>query len=451
MATFQPTQIRPGPNAMLDLNVQQTGPVMPPSYHQIESEGLQRDMARQQVESNRMDLDEKARLNKQAEMAAEAEAEVKAYMKAGLLQGRDPFELMREMAVMDGDPEKVAELDAAVQSMSLEELDRERQAIFDSMKIETHQNAMEQSAYDRSQRPILEQRAKEKHDQSMRTTPKFIPGYNEDGSQYQQAVDPYSGNALYRVEQGTKPQANPGVVVNTGDQASTRPPAPKLPTGEQAYWDEQAGGWAARPVPGSSAENLNVSQGAAATYADRAAHANAVLDSPSSDGQPLENVGTHLTEKIRAGIPVLGNYLVSEDHQKLDQAQRNFINAILRRESGAVIAESEFMNARKQYFPQPGDSPDVIAQKRQNRMDAMAGLQRDAGNRYTPDQPANAFNAAPYPEPQEVRGGGPIPAANAMERPAARVDLPPYNNLAPDAPPMGAGRCGHGRMGDALE
>lgn len=61
------------------------------------------------------------------------------------------------------------------------------------------------------------------------------------------------------------------------------------------------------------------------------------------------------------------------------QAQRNFVNAVLRRESGAVISDEEFANAAQQYFPQPGDSPAVVAQKAQNRMTAIAGVRRASG------------------------------------------------------------------------
>jgi hypothetical protein len=51
--------------------------------------------------------------------------------------------------------------------------------------------------------------------------------------------------------------------------------------------------------------------------------------------------------------------LRSRGAQKYDQAKADFINAQLRRESGAAIAQSEFSNADKQYFPVPGDTPDV--------------------------------------------------------------------------------------------
>ena len=63
--------------------------------------------------------------------------------------------------------------------------------------------------------------------------------------------------------------------------------------------------------------------------------------------------------------------------QVFEQAQRNFINAVLRRESGAVISESEFANARRQYFPQPGDGPEVLANKARNRQVVIENLETE--------------------------------------------------------------------------
>jgi hypothetical protein len=65
--------------------------------------------------------------------------------------------------------------------------------------------------------------------------------------------------------------------------------------------------------------------------------------------------------------------------QKVNQAQRDFVNAVLRQESGAAIADSEFENAKKQYFPQPGDKPEVIEQKRQNRERVISSFETNAG------------------------------------------------------------------------
>ncbi len=57
----------------------------------------------------------------------------------------------------------------------------------------------------------------------------------------------------------------------------------------------------------------------------------------------------------------------SDEYKQIEQAQRDFINATLRRESGAAIAPSEFENAQLQYFPQPGDTAEVVKQKQRNR------------------------------------------------------------------------------------
>lgn len=73
------------------------------------------------------------------------------------------------------------------------------------------------------------------------------------------------------------------------------------------------------------------------------------------------------------------NWAKSGDRQKFEQASRNFINSVLRKESGAAISESEFENAKQQYIPQPGDSADVLAQKKQNRETALQGMISAAG------------------------------------------------------------------------
>lgn len=118
----------------------------------------------------------------------------------------------------------------------------------------------------------------------------------------------------------------------------------------------------------------------------------------------LEQEGLSLGARAAGGLPFdLGNYLVSENYQQFDQAKRDFVNSILRRESGAVISDQEFANAERQYFPIPGDSPQVIAQKRANRQSALQGVRAGAGaggayaDAIRGDEPAEA---QPDREPQ---------------------------------------------------
>lgn len=93
----------------------------------------------------------------------------------------------------------------------------------------------------------------------------------------------------------------------------------------------------------------------------------------------LESEGTSVWNNTAGQIPKVGNFLRTENAQKYDQAKRDFINAVLRRESGAVISPEEFANAEQQYFPQPGDGAEVIAQKRRNRDVTIQGLKVSSG------------------------------------------------------------------------
>lgn len=58
-----------------------------------------------------------------------------------------------------------------------------------------------------------------------------------------------------------------------------------------------------------------------------------------------------------------GGVFASEESKRARREVRDFINAQLRRESGAAIGDDEFSSARKQYFPVPGDGPRERAAK----------------------------------------------------------------------------------------
>jgi hypothetical protein len=102
-------------------------------------------------------------------------------------------------------------------------------------------------------------------------------------------------------------------------------------------------------------------------YADRLASA----------GSQINDLGTQFSAKTAYGN-LLPNQLQSADRQKFEQAKLNFINAKLRQESGAVIGDPEYKKADLQYFPQPGDSAGVLAQKAANRAQVISGGYREA-------------------------------------------------------------------------
>jgi hypothetical protein len=94
-------------------------------------------------------------------------------------------------------------------------------------------------------------------------------------------------------------------------------------------------------------------------------------------------------ETIAGSTPLIGselgaNQMRSPDRQKAVQAQRDWVRAKLRKESGAAIGVDEMNQEISTYFPQIGDSPDVIAQKKIAREQATQGLIQSSGSAYSP-------------------------------------------------------------------
>jgi hypothetical protein len=165
------------------------------------------------------------------------------------------------------------------------------------------------------------------------------------------------------------------------DMSWARPPAG---AGAPSSQPQPPAGGDTMQLPGATVTSTqgtpiyNEGQGKAAGFADRMAASNDVFEQTFS-------AGTSPGQQVLSGIPVVGNYLISSDRQKFEQAERDFINAQLRRESGAVINPEEFVEARKQYIPQPGDSEAVLAQKKASRERALKSMQREGGPFYKPE------------------------------------------------------------------
>lgn len=131
-------------------------------------------------------------------------------------------------------------------------------------------------------------------------------------------------------------------------------------------------------------------QSKAQLYGTRAQAAHSILNSLEGKYSPLAvnaKMAVNDTPLIGGAGGLIANSMLSESGQKAEQAQRDFVNAILRQESGAVISEPEFRNAQKQYFPQPGDTKGVLKQKRENRARAIKALDVMSG-------PAGGFSKA---------------------------------------------------------
>lgn len=99
----------------------------------------------------------------------------------------------------------------------------------------------------------------------------------------------------------------------------------------------------------------------------------------------LNNLDDYIAGLGLAGQAMLKapNILQSTEAQQYNQSKRQFIESYLRKDSGAVISPSEYEQADKNYFVQPGDTPETIARKKAAREKIISGLKGESGKAYT--------------------------------------------------------------------
>lgn len=85
----------------------------------------------------------------------------------------------------------------------------------------------------------------------------------------------------------------------------------------------------------------------------------------------------------------MANSLVSSDRQKAEQSGSEFLNALLRKDSGAALTREEQDIYGKTYLPQSGDSQEVIQQKANARTRALQGIRGGLGNVASITSPVN--------------------------------------------------------------
>jgi hypothetical protein len=123
----------------------------------------------------------------------------------------------------------------------------------------------------------------------------------------------------------------------------------------------------------------------------------------SEDITPIEEkiAGAGMASQIQ--LQNAPNFLQTETQQQYRQAQRAFTEARLRKESGAAIPDHEYANDAKTYFAQPGDGPELMAQKRAARQVVLQGLQYGAGKAYE-----EYYGEAPPTPRNQMRVNGPV-------------------------------------------
>ena len=141
---------------------------------------------------------------------------------------------------------------------------------------------------------------------------------------------------------------------------------------------------------------LTETQGNATGFGVRAKEANQIAKDLESKGVTIPGktstvvsgiagmtpfVGDKYAEATKSMFNVLPEFAggLSPEQQQNAQARKNFVSAVLRKESGAAISPQEYAAEERKYFPQLGDSSAVIKQKQDARELAIKALEMQAG------------------------------------------------------------------------
>lgn len=142
-----------------------------------------------------------------------------------------------------------------------------------------------------------------------------------------------------------------GQVVDNGDGTTTFIPAGKITEGERN----------------------------AAGFYDRMVSASKQMDALTNAGYDPTNLRDFATTGRTAT-----NFAATKEGQQYYQAAMNWVRANLRKESGAAIGVDEARQEIRNYFPQPGDSKEVLAQKAEQRRVVEAAMRKAAGGALPP-------------------------------------------------------------------
>ncbi len=214
---------------------------------------------------------------------------------------------------------------------------------------------------------------------------------NAGNAQVQQAVDPMTGavtetgrtqimqspdNAATNQRVASEGALNRSQQDRISNRADTRAREQlaqgKVPSGYRANPDGSLSFIPGGPADPKMKDDKPLTEGQAKdlAFGSRMRASNQIIDQLAEKGTTTNISGMDAGMGMGRVITAMS----SDKQQQLNQAKRDWINANLRRESGAVIGKDEFDSADRQYFPQIGDGDETVKQKKQNRMLAEQGV-----------------------------------------------------------------------------
>ena len=138
------------------------------------------------------------------------------------------------------------------------------------------------------------------------------------------------------------------------------------------------------PIPGTEKvkDPFTGEQKKQAGFAVRMENAVAQLEALENSGFNPVNVYDIVISNLPIVPDAIERYFNSPKFKQYERAKIDFSTAQLRQETGAVINESEIDWIDRTYFPQFGDDPQTLLDKRQARREALAAMKGQAGKAY---------------------------------------------------------------------
>lgn len=185
-------------------------------------------------------------------------------------------------------------------------------------------------------------------------------------------IDPRTGQVVYQGQpkEPTKPSA-----VQEYEYAKEQ----GFPGTFQDWEASKKGGMSLQVDPATGA--VSFQQGGNIKPMTEAQSKDAVFSTRAAGALPLiDQFGDALTgmEGALGGtvgqLPVVGNFAKTEAFQQAEQAGKEFLQAILRKDTGAAITSEETAEYGSVYLPRPGDSPQLLQQKKASRLRALEAI-----------------------------------------------------------------------------
>lgn len=129
-------------------------------------------------------------------------------------------------------------------------------------------------------------------------------------------------------------------------------------------------------VPGVSGRPKTVDERKMKIFASRMEQSLSIIEQLESDPKLRNQLTAPVTGALGRSMP---DRFKGPQLRQYNQAKLDFINAVIRQESGAVITDDEIRKAEIQYFPQPGDDEQTIANKAELRRIVLRQFQEAAG------------------------------------------------------------------------